>query len=162
MQLNLDGLKIEIEQYLEERGLAVFYGYSRVLESMPTVEWNCEQHPDYKEFVQAAQTAGVKLIVFHQRQFASEQVDDALEQLADCDLPREDSREIEHRLKEMRAYDSLTCAIELSFDHEGRVFVFELRTDWYRDLSDVLDEIQVMTAADDHDEPPIGGYFSRN
>jgi len=31
MKPNLDTLKTEIEQYLEESGLAVFYGYSRAL-----------------------------------------------------------------------------------------------------------------------------------
>ena len=37
MKPNLDTLKTEIEQYLEESGLAVFYGYSRAMESTPAV-----------------------------------------------------------------------------------------------------------------------------
>jgi hypothetical protein len=88
MKPNLDALKAEIEQYLEESGLAVFYGYSRALESQPTVYWDCEQYPDYRRFVQAARTAGARIIVFHQRTFMSDQVDDALEQLAACHLAR--------------------------------------------------------------------------
>ena len=163
MKPNLDTLKTEIEKYLEQEGLAVFYGYSRALESMPAVYWDCDQYPDYQRFVQAAKIAGVKLIVFHQREFTADQVDDTLEQLAGCDLPRDDYRAFERKLNDMRVYDGFICALELSFDHQGRVFLFDLRTEWYEELSDIIDEIQVLTAdTDDEDEGPMGGYFSKN
>ncbi len=161
MKPNLDTLKTEIEQYLEESGLAVFYGYSRALESTPAVYWDCDQYPDYKRFVQAARTAGARVVVFHQRTFMSEQVDDALEQLSACTLAREEYREFEQRLTKLRAYDGFVCAIELSFDHEGRVFLFDLRTEWYDELTEIMDEIQVLTA-DAEDDPTMGGYFSKN
>lgn len=161
MKPNLDTLKTEIEQYLEESGLAVFYGYSRALESAPTVYWDCDQYPDYKRFVQAARTAGARVMVFHQRTFMSEQVDDALEQLGACGLAREEYREFEQRLSVMRGYDGFVCAIELSFDHEGRVFLFDLRTEWYDELTEILDEMQTLTS-DAEDDPTMGGYFSKN
>ena len=161
MKPNLDTLKTEIEQYVEESGLAVFYGYSRALESTPAVYWDCDQYPDYKRFVQAARTAGARVVVFHQRTFMSEQVDYALEELTACTLAREEYREFEQRLTKLRAYDGFVCAIELSFDHEGRVFLFDLRTDWYDELTEILDEIQVLTA-DADDDPTMGGYFSKN
>ncbi len=72
MKPNLDSLKIEIEQYLEESGLAVFYGYSRMLESTSSVYWDCDKYPDYKLFIKAARTAGAQVIVFHQREFAAD------------------------------------------------------------------------------------------
>ena len=161
MKPNLDTLKTEIEHYVEESGLAVFYGYSRALESTSAVYWDCDQYPDYKRFVQAARTAGARVVVFHQRTFMSEQVDDALEELTACTLAREEYREFEQRLTKLRAYDGFVCAIELSFDHEGRVFLFDLRTEWYDDLTEILDEIQVLTA-DTDDDPTMGGYFSKN
>ena len=161
MKPNLDTLKAEIEHYLEESGLAIFYGYSRALESAPTVYWDCDQYSDYKKFVEAARTAGVRIMVLHQRTFMSEQVDDALDQLAGCNMPREEHREFEERLSEMRAYDGFVCEIELSFDHGGRVFLFDLRTEWYDELTGILDEIQVLTAESD-DDPSMGGYFSKN
>ena len=78
-------------------------------------------------------------------------------------MPREEYHELERRLNDMRVYDSFVCAIELSFDHDGRVFLFDLRTDWYEDLSDILDEIQIMDAeSDDDSDTPISGYFSKN
>ena len=162
MKPNLDGLKTEIEQTLDQSGLAVFYGYSRAHESQTAVYWDCDQHPDYREFVQAANNAGIKLIVFHQREFSSAQIEEALEELDDCSLPPEDHREFERRLNRLRAYDGLVSAIELSFDHQGRVFLFELHTDWYQELTDLLDEIQVLTAAGDDDDTSLSGYFSKN
>src|SRR5579864_7712260 len=157
MKPNLDTLKTEIEQHLEESGLAVFYGYSRALESMAAVYWDCDQYPDYKLFVKAAKTSGANLIVFHQREFSAEQVDDAMEQLAGCDMPREEYHELERRLNDMRIYDGFVCALELSFDHEGRVFLFDLRTEWYEEFSEIFDEIQLMTAPADDDDTPISG-----
>ena len=46
-------------------------------------------------------------------------------------LPDE-RRMTERRLKELRAYDGFTCAIELSFDMGQRAYIFELRTDFWR------------------------------
>ncbi|HTC33491.1 MAG TPA: hypothetical protein VK724_08970 [Bryobacteraceae bacterium] len=163
MKPNLDVLKPEIELHLEEMGMAVFYGHSRALDTVPVVYWDCEQYPDYRLFVQSAHTAGAKIVVFHQREFFSEQVDDALERLHACELPSQESRSFEERLSDLRAHEGSVCAIELSFDHEGRVFLFDLRTDWYDEFSDMLDEIQLLTAEPDNgDDSPISGYFSRN
>jgi hypothetical protein len=160
---NLDVLKPEIELYLEEMGMAVFYGYSRPLDAAPVVYWDCEQYSDYRLFVQSARAAGAKIIVFHQREFSSDQVDEALEQLNAAALPPQESRNFEERLSELRAHEGSVCAIELSFDHEGRVFLFDLRTEWFEEFSDLLDEIQLLTAEpNEADDSPIGGYFSRN
>jgi hypothetical protein len=162
MKPNLDVLKPEIEMYLEEMGLAVFFGYSRPLDAAPAVLWDCDQYPDYRLFVQSAQAAGARILVFHQREFFSEQVDDALERLNACQLPPQDSRHFEERLSELRAHEGSVCAIELSFDHEGRVFLFDLRTEWFDEFSDMLDEIQLLTPDRHDDDSPISGYFSRN
>jgi hypothetical protein len=162
MKPNLDVLKPEIESYLEEAGLAVFYGFSRRLDSVPEVYWDCDQYPDYRMFIQSARAAGAKLMVFHQREFHSEQIDDALEKLEACELPSQESRNFEERLNELRSYEGSVCAIELSFDHSGCVYFFELRTDWYDEFSEIADEIHLLTPdSDDSDESPISGYFSR-
>jgi hypothetical protein len=160
---NLDVLKPEIELYLEEMGLAVFYGYSRRLDEGPTIYWDCEQYPDYQLFLQSARAAGAKIIVFHQREFFSDQVDDAIERLNAAELPPQESASFEERLSELRAHEGSVCAIELSFDHQGRVFLFDLRTEWFEEFSDLLDEIQLLTAEpNEGDDSPISGYFSRN
>lgn len=163
--MNLDKLKPEILEYLEQSGLAVFQGHARVVESTPTVYWDTEEVPDFKLFVQAAQIAGAKLMVFHQHTFHASQLDDAVEKLDECGLPREDHREIEQRLKALRVYDGKTCTLELSFDHEGRVFLYDVQTEWYEDLTSVLEEIDFLTGTndeEDEDDPSLGGLFSRN
>ncbi len=161
MKPNLDTLKTEIEEHLEQAGLALFYGYSRSLDASPAIEWDCDQYPDFRMFIQAAVTAAAKLIVFHQREFSSEQVEDALERLAGCDFPTEECRDFEQRLSDMHAYHGSVCAVELSFDHEGRVFLFDLRTEWYEEFCEILDEIQLMTTPEE-DDTPMSGYFSKN
>jgi len=163
--VNLDKLRADIERHLEKSGLAVFHGHARGLESTPTVYWDNERAPDFKLFVEAAQTAGAKLIVFHVHEFHAEQLDDALESLADCGLPLDEQRDMERRLKALRIHDGKTCTIELSFDHGGRVYVFDLRTEWYEDLTSALEEIEFLSGngdPDDDDDPSMGGYFSKN
>jgi hypothetical protein len=163
MKPNLDILKPEIELYLEEAGLAVFYGYTRPLESAPAVYWDCEQYPDYRLFVQCARSAGAKLIVFHQREFFTEHIDEALEKLHACELPPQESRRFEEQLNDLRAYEGSVSAIELSFDHEGRVYLFDLRTEWFDEFAELIEDIQLLVPdPTDGDDSPISGYFSRN
>jgi hypothetical protein len=162
MKPNLDILKPEIELYLEEAGLAVFYGYTRPLESAPAVYWDCEQYPDYRLFVQCARSAGAKLIVFHQREFFTEHIDEALEKLHACELPPQESRRFEEQLNDLRPYEGSVSAIELSFDHEGRVYLFDLRTEWFDEFAELIEDIQLLVPDPSDDDSPISGYFSRN
>ena len=164
MMPNLDTLKGEIERYLEEQGFAIFRGFPRMLDSLPLVYWDCDNYPDYKAFLDTAKATNVRLVVYHQHEFSVEQVDSALERLEEIELPRDDHRVMERRLKEMRVYDGFTCALELSFDHQGRIYVFDLRTEWYEELTDILDDIHMLTSEPDQedDDTPMSGYFSKN
>lgn len=164
MKQNLEGLKPEIQHCLEQAGIVMFYGHSRALDDIKTVYWDSHEHPEYEEFINAAKAVGAKIMVFHQRTFATEEIDDALEQLADCNLPREDYRDLEKRLKSARVYDGFVCEIELSFDHEGCMFLFDLQTDWYRELSDTLEEIHLLISIGDDGggDGSLPGYFSKN
>lgn len=159
--MNLDTLHTEIQQYLEESGLAIFHGQSRD-HSPVTVYWDCEQYPDYKLFIQTAQAAGVKFIVFHQHRLAFAEVAGALAQLQDSDFTREEQREYKRRLNALRIHDGQVGAIELSFDHQGSVFLFNLRTEWHDEISSIFQEIDFMSPGSDEDDEPMGGYFSKN
>lgn len=166
MKQNLDSLRKEIEQHLEGEGLSIFHGHARTGEDV--VYWDDEHYPDYKLFVKAAKAAGTAFIVLHERQFDIEAVDDALEQLALADLPIEDQRTYERRLKELRVYDGFTCAIEISFDHGHRTYLYEVETEWYEELTTLMDELEFFGSGsgddedDDDGESAIGGYFSKN
>ena len=164
MGANLDTLKDEVEKYLSEQGFNVFYGLSRVADSLPIIYWDCQRSADFRQYLEVARKSAVELIVFHYQEFTPDNIDDALDQLEAAGMPPEDQHTMERRLKELRAYEGFTCAVELSFDHEGRVYVFDLRTDWYNELTDIMDEIEMFGAdVDEDDEGPIGGgYFSRN
>jgi len=162
MKANLDSIHTEIQGFLETRGIAVFHGYSRGQDA-PAVHWDTEHHPDYRTFLAAAEGAGVRLVTLYANQFSEELVDDALERLEMSGLERDERRAIEQRLREMRGYAGFTCEIELSFGLAPRVYIFNLRTEWFEDLNDLLDRVDDAYAEAD-DEEPLGGerYFSKN
>jgi len=88
-------------------------------------------------------------------------IDEAMERLNESGLERDDRRALEQRLREMRGYGGFTCQIELSFDVAPRVYVFDLRTDWFEDLNEMLHRIDEAREERD-DEEPLHGYFSKN
>ena len=165
MRPNLDTLRHEIEQHLEARGIAVFRSYPRVdsEDLVPgAIYWDWEHHPDYREFVEAASAAGVRMVTLFAREFTSEVLETALAHLQDTDLERDERRAFDERLNEMRAYEGFTCQIELSFDHAQRTYVFEVRTDWFDELNDMVERIEYSYQDDEEDESPLSGYYSKN
>jgi hypothetical protein len=163
MALDLESLRTEMEAYLEDSGLAVFHGFHRMPDSLVQVTWDSAAHPDFREFLGAGQKAGAKLFVFHHESFSLDQVDEALDQLEETDFTREEKRSYETRLRQLQAYEGFTCAVELSFSLEGRVYVYEAHTDWYQALHDIVAELDAALVEDeDEDDGSMGGYFSKN
>ncbi len=165
MQIDLDQLKAKIEEDLKAGGFIVFRGHTRLSESAHFVYWDTERSTDPAAFLETASQAGERLIVLGEREFTASFVDDALERLEDAELPPDERRAMERRVKALRRYEGFLCGLDLSFDHGGRTYCFSLRTEWYEELLDVLDEIDASFAEDDEDEDgeePLGGYFSRN
>jgi hypothetical protein len=158
MKPNLDSVHAEIEEYLESRGIAVFHAFPGTGERAPAVHWNTDQHPDYRDFLSVAEAAAVRMVALHANEFQDEMVDEALESLAQSSIAGPQRASIERRMRDLRRYDGYTCQIELSFDLPPRVYVFDLRTEWFQELSDMLDEID--DARPDLPDPP--GYFSKN
>lgn len=164
MSLNLDTLKSEIRSYLADNGFVTFQGMSRRLDEMREVEWDVTRYPSYKDFLDVARHLDVKLIVFHHREFSDASIDNALDTLPDSGLDFEDQHSFEQRLRELRVYDGFTCAIELSFEYTETLYIFDLQTDWYRELTTILEEIEMSSSVEeDEDEGnPLGGYYSQN
>jgi len=164
MRPNLDTLRHEIEQHLESRGMAVFRSYPRADSEgslAGTVYWDSQAHPDYREFVEAACAAGVRLVTLHARELTPEIVENALAQLAEADMERDERRALDARLNQIQAYEGFTCQIELSFDHAQRTYIFEVRTDWFDELNDLMERIE-YSLQDEGDENPLSGYYSNN
>jgi hypothetical protein len=164
MKPNLESLRAEIESQLQERGFAVFHGVPFDYDEAPAVYWDTARDSDHRAFLAAAEAAGVRLIALHAEKFDEELLDDALERLEDARLAASRRAAIEQRFGEMRRYDGFTCRIELSFDHPPRVYVFDLRTEWFEELGDLLDEIEESEGQGQEGPPgpPGAGYFSKN
>jgi hypothetical protein len=164
VDLNLDTLKREILEYLETAGFAVFRSSPGGLEGLPMVLWDVEHHPDYQAFLDVARRAGVKLILFAAAEFESADLDELLEQIEDCDLPREEQHDYQSRLRELRSFEGVTCSIEIAFDHQSRLHVYEVQPDWYEEFLNLEEEITARFSDEGDLEPgdSLGGYFSKN
>ena len=164
MDLNLDTLKREILEYLETAGFAVFRSSPGGLEGLPMVLWDVEHHPDYQAFLDVAKKAGARLILFAVAEFESGDLDELTEQLEDCELTREERREYEGRIRELRIFEGVTCSLELAFDLNSRLYVYEVQPDWYEDFLNLEEEINSRFTDETDTEPgdSLGGYFSKN
>jgi hypothetical protein len=163
VDINLDTLKGEILDYLEAGNFAVFHSTPGGLEGMPLVVWNADAFPDYQMFLETAKVLECRLILFATSEFAAEEIDAALEELESCGLDRDERRDLESRLNDLRPFAGVTCSLEMAYDYQSRYYVYEVRPDWYEDFLTISDEIDahLPTAADD-DNGSLGGYFSKN
>ena len=56
-------------------------------------------------------------------------------------LDREQQRDYQARLRKLRIYEGVTCSLELAFNHNSNLYVYELQPDWYEDFLVAEDEI---------------------
>jgi hypothetical protein len=161
---NLDTLKTEIATTLRESGFIVFHGMSRALDKTPEIEWDTHRYPSYQEFLAVAKALGVRIVVLHHNEFDASVLDRAIEELEGSELEFDEQRHFEKRLNDMKIYDGFTCAIELSFDHEGLTYFFELHTEWFDEVNSILSELDLAPLGEDPDEDDesYGGYYSKN
>lgn len=166
MDLNLETLKSEILDYLEHSDFAVFRNHAGTLEGLPIITWDTERFPDYRTFLDVARKAGEKLILFASAEFEEEEVDDILEELEDSDLTRDERRDLENRLSKARRHIGETCTLEIAFDHNSHLYVYEAQPDWYEDFVDACDEItsamQIEDTTQGSGEDGLGGFYSNN
>ena len=125
------------------------------------VHWDVESHPDYREFIEVAYAAGERMVTLAVREFTPDIIETALAQLAEADMDRDDRRAADARLNEMRGYEGFTCQIELSFDHGQRTYLFDVRTEWFDELNELIERIE-EAFDDEGDENPLSGYYSNN
>ena len=165
MDLNLETLKNEILDYLEHSEFAVFRSHAGGLEGLPVITWDTERCPDYRAFLDVARKTGEKLILFASRELAEDELDEAMEELADTEFTRDERRELETRLGKAQRYIGSTCALELAFSHHSHLYVYEARPDWYEDFLDACEEISAVLMDDDSESTGndgLGGFYSNN
>jgi hypothetical protein len=165
MNLDLDDLKDEIRGALDAHGFAIFRGQPSAFEGMSAIFWDTDGDPDYRPYLQVAKQAGVSFVTLAHRQFEEEELDDALAELSDSGLPRNERRDIESGLRGLRKHAGRTCSLEISFTHEGHLYVFQLIAAWFDEFLRLTDILDLSLPPDDEDDdagPPLSGYFSKN
>lgn len=167
MHPDLDTLKTELPPKLEGLGFVVFHGLSRADEEDGVVMWDTIQRPDFGEYLESAARLGVKVIVLSSRAFEKASIEDLHEELANLDIPPTERRDLERRLVALEPYTGFTANLEMSFDYNGTVYIFEMRSDFMNEFLAILNEVDsgIFAPADFDDEPgdaPGGSFFSRN
>ncbi len=168
MDLNLDTLKREILDYLGASQFGVFRSMPGALDALPVIAWDVETFPDYRMFLEAAQKAGQKLVLLSAQEFSDEELEEALEELENAHLTRDDKREYEKTIRGARRHTGATCSIELAFDYNSHLYLYELRTDWYEEFMEAVEELSTFLpdgtdefSGDEHDGLG-GGFYSNN
>jgi hypothetical protein len=164
VELNLDTLKREILEHLDAEGFAIFRSNPGAMEGLPMVLWDSERYPDFQMYLDVAQKSGAKVMIFATREFDSSDLDELIAQIEECGLTREEQREYESRLRELRIFEGVTCTLEMAFDYNSRLYVYEVQPDWYEEYLSVEDEITSRMADEEDvdDSESLGGYFSKN
>lgn len=167
MKSGLDKLREEIQEYLASKDFVVYHSQSRMSEPSPLIHWDSQQYPDFRLFADVSKHLEVKLVCFHHRTLASDFIDDAMDDLESVDIPQEEYRRLEERLRELRIYEGFTSVVELSFSHQGQIYIYTRRAEWYEELLDIAEEIDDYLSADEEGDEgdevdSMGGYFSKN
>ena len=162
MTNNLDSVLAEIYDSLTARNLVVFHAEARGPELASGVYWDTDQHPSHEQFLDAAAASGAKLVTMYTKRFSEEQIDEALAQLEESEIDRQDQKILERQLKDLRIYEGRLSTIELGFTSDAREYIFELRSEWFDEYGDVMDRIETSYLMPEDDSPLDGGYYSRN
>jgi hypothetical protein len=168
MPTDLDKLKTQLPPELESRGFVVFHGLPRADDENGVVMWDAAQRPEYTDFLDCAGKLGIKVIVLNTRPFEKATIDDLQDELESLDFPPSERRDLERRLKKLRPYTGFTANLEMSFDYNGAIYVFEIRSEFMNEFLAIMSEVDVGIFPggnfedDETDPPPGGGFFSRN
>jgi hypothetical protein len=162
MQTNLDQLRREIVSHLDGEGFVVFKAEPRGPDlGTAAIYWDTTRYPDYREFLATAAAVGVRVITLWGREFSTLIIDDALAQLAEANVGRDERRQKERQLNAYRTYEGFTCELELSFAHEHRTYIFDQPAEWFEELETLVDELEDAIDGPP-DENPLGGFYSHN
>src|SRR5579862_3180224 len=99
MHLNLETLRTEIQSFLESRGMVVFQSLPRAGDLPNQIFWDVARRPDYREFVTAAEAAGIRLVTLYAREFTEDDLDEADANIDATPLELDARRHFQARLK---------------------------------------------------------------
>jgi hypothetical protein len=162
VDLNLESLKNEILDYLEHSEFAVFRSFSGGLDGILMITWDIDRFPDYRQFLEVARKAGVKLVMFASRELEEDEIDELLEEVEETNLTRDERRDVDRRINEVRRRIGAVCSLELAFDYNSHLYVYEAQPDWYEEFLDLSEEISAAHDTMEDGADGLGGYYSAN
>lgn len=163
MSKNLQILKDEILEALRREGMGVFHTEPDLWPADRSIWWDTDRRPEYREFITAAKTAGARMVLFFEQELGEEAIMDAEDALESAGVPPEEYREYSRRIAEMRGYSGFVSRIGIGFSLDGLLYFFELESEWFRELMDLIEELTMSDSpTNGADSDPLGGYYSNN
>ena len=166
MKLNLDALKDNILEQLQAEGFVVFHGFCRSGESRPMAYWDTTRTPSFRPFWRRPVRPAPSWSSSTTWSSPSGMVDDAMDQLEEYDLPVEERRGFERRLREMQRLPGIHLragtllrlrAAAPTFTSCGPIGTWTSCTSSTRSTA-----TRPRAEDEDGEEDSMGGYFSRN
>lgn len=162
MEQNLEKLAAEIENYLHAESFIVYPCLSRRVDDRNVVYWDHERSPDFRRFLECAQQMGVRLVHFNEERFDAGQRESALEMLEETEMTREERRQMERRIQAFAKHEGKLCSVELSFDFEGRTYMFAVETEWLGEWHSIVDELGLAEQSHGDEDEGYRGFYSNN
>jgi len=137
MSQDLEQVVPEIEAYLKQQGLTVFYGTYSEGDSNPTeVEWSDEKS-GWKGFIQTAKQAEARIIVIETRLLTEK---DLVEAAEDTDSEEDKGSDIGKTLMELKEHVGKVYRFSLYWFREGVKYSYSQVTDWGKRVEEVCSE----------------------
>ncbi len=162
-------LKDEILAYLGSHNFTVFHGEPRTADKgIRRIAWDAEQYPDFRQFLEVARQAEVKIVHLAHQPLSEEVIEAVADDIEATGLPEEEQDELRERLDHARPFTGFLCVVELSFDHGDRVYTLTVHPPWFSEFLAVAREVTNALGAFDDDDEDDGdtmepmGYYSKN
>ena len=65
-------------------------------------------------------------------------MEEALEGIEEAAITRDEQRELERRVRGARKHAGETCTLEMAFDYNSHLYVYEVQPDWYEEFLEDL------------------------
>jgi hypothetical protein len=152
---------------VEEGGFALFQCESSSIPLEKAIWWDSHRMPDYRAFFATAAHSGTKLIYFFEKEFSQDDIDLVEDYLEMGAIADDELRLLRRRLADFRGYLGFLCRVGVGYPASEFMHWFEVYAPWFLEYVDLLEEVRDLAGGygleeDDEEDPPLGGYYSRN
>jgi len=161
----------DILKAIRKEGLSVYFVEPEMWPNDRSVWWDTNKVPDYEQFLLAAKSMGVRMMLFFDQELSETTIADAEDALELAVLEPEEFREYARRIADFRSYIGFTSRLGVGFASEGIFYWYDLEAPWYEELLAMMEDLHISDfpfdpnaepEEDEGGEPPRGNFYSNN